>query len=53
MFRNELLPVDRLRGEQPAHAGGVKQLGGNPVVIELPPLPPGPRSPPGSGTAPW
>jgi hypothetical protein len=35
MFGNELLPVDRLCGEQPAHAGGVKRLGGKPVVIEL------------------
>jgi hypothetical protein len=35
MFGNELLPVDRLCGEQPAHAGGVKRLGGKPVVIGL------------------
>jgi Protein of unknown function (DUF2550) len=35
MFRNELVPVDRLAGEHPAHAGGVKRLGGNPVVTEF------------------
>jgi hypothetical protein len=35
MFCNELVPVDRLRGEHPAHAGGVKRLGGKPVVIEF------------------
>jgi len=35
MFRNELVPVDRLCGEHPAHAGGVKRLGGKPVVIEF------------------
>jgi hypothetical protein len=35
MFRNELVPVDRLSGEHPAHAGGVKRLGDKPVVIEL------------------
>jgi hypothetical protein len=34
MFRNELIPVDRLCGEQPAHAG-VKRLGDKPVVIEF------------------
>ena len=32
MFRNELVPVDRLAGEHPAHADGVKRLGDNPVV---------------------
>jgi hypothetical protein len=35
MFRNELVPVDRLCGEHPAHAGGVKRLGGKPVVIKF------------------
>ena len=35
MFRNDLVPVDRPCGEQPAHASGVKRLGGNPVVIEF------------------
>jgi hypothetical protein len=34
MFRNELIPVDRLCGEQPVHAG-VKRLGDKPVVIEF------------------
>jgi len=32
MFRNELIPVDRLCGKQPVHPG-VKRLGDNPVVI--------------------
>jgi hypothetical protein len=35
MFRNELIPVDRLCGEHPAPAGSVKRLGGKPVVIEF------------------
>ena len=35
MIRNELVPVDRLSGEQPAHADGVKRLGDKPVVIEF------------------
>jgi hypothetical protein len=35
MFRNDLVPVDRPCEEQPAHAGGVKRLGDNPVVIEF------------------
>jgi hypothetical protein len=35
MFRNELIPVDRLCGEQPANASGVKRLGDKQVVIEL------------------
>jgi hypothetical protein len=35
MFRNELILVGRLCGEQPAHTGGVKRLGGKPVVIDL------------------
>ena len=37
MFRNELVPVDRLAGEHPAHADGVKRLGDNPVVTEYAP----------------
>jgi hypothetical protein len=35
MLRNELLPVDRMLGEHPAHASGVKRLGDNPVVVEF------------------
>ena len=35
MVRNELVPVDRLCGEHPAHADGLKRLGGKPVVIEF------------------
>jgi hypothetical protein len=35
MFRNELVPVDRLAGERPAEPGEVKRLGKNPVVVEL------------------
>jgi hypothetical protein len=35
MFRNELVPVDRLCGERPAHADGVKRLGDSPVIIEF------------------
>jgi hypothetical protein len=35
MFRNELVPVDRLAGEHPAHADGVKRFGDNPVVTEF------------------
>lgn len=35
MFRNELVPVDRLAWEHPAHADGVKRLGDNPVVTEF------------------
>jgi hypothetical protein len=35
MFRNELIPVDRLCGEQPANASGVKRLEDKPVIIEL------------------
>jgi hypothetical protein len=35
MFRNELVPVDRLLGERPARSGEVKRLGDNPLVIEL------------------
>ena len=35
MFTNELVPVDRVLGEQPADAADVKRLGDKPVVIEL------------------
>jgi Protein of unknown function (DUF2550) len=35
MFRNELVPADRLLGERPARSGEVKRLGDNPVVIEF------------------
>jgi Protein of unknown function (DUF2550) len=35
MFRNELIPVDRLSGEREAHAGEGKRLGDNPVVLEF------------------
>jgi hypothetical protein len=35
LVRNELVPVDRLCGENPAHADGVKRLGDKPVVIEF------------------
>ena len=35
MFSNELVPVDRCLGEQPAHATEVKRLGDAPVVIGL------------------
>jgi hypothetical protein len=35
MFRNELVPVDRVCGEHSAHADGVKRLGDKPVVIEF------------------
>ena len=35
MLRNELVPVDRLLGEHPAHASGVKRLGDYPVVVEF------------------
>jgi hypothetical protein len=35
MFRNELVPADRLLGEHPEHGGGVKRLGDKPVVIEF------------------
>ena len=35
MFRNELVPVDRVCGDRPAHAGGVKRIGDKPVVIEF------------------
>ena len=35
LVRNELIPVDRLCGEHPAHADGLKRLGDKPVVIEF------------------
>jgi hypothetical protein len=35
MFRNELVPVDRLLGERPARSGEVRRLGEKPVVIEF------------------
>jgi hypothetical protein len=35
MFRNRLVPVDRLSGEHQAHAGDMKRLGDKPVVIEF------------------
>ena len=34
-WSNELIPVDRLCGEHPAHAEGVKRLGDKPVVVEF------------------
>jgi hypothetical protein len=35
MFRNELVPVDRLLAERRARPGEVKRLGESPVVVEL------------------
>ena len=35
LFRTELVPVDHLAGEQPAHAGKVRRLGDKPAVIEF------------------
>ncbi len=35
LVRNELIPVDRLCGEHPEHADGLKRLGDKPVVIEF------------------
>jgi hypothetical protein len=35
MYRNELVPVDRLVGEHPEHGAGVKRLGDKPVVMEF------------------
>ena len=35
LVRNELVLVDRLCGEHPAHADGLKRLGDKPVVIEF------------------
>jgi hypothetical protein len=35
MVRNELIPVDRLSGEHPAHADGLKRLGDKPAVVEF------------------
>ncbi len=33
MFRNELVAMDRVLEERPAHAGEVKRLGDDPVVL--------------------
>ena len=35
LVRNELIPVDRLCGERPGRADGLKRLGDQPVVIEF------------------
>ena len=35
LFRTQLIPVDRLSGEQSAHASDVKRLGKTPAVIEF------------------
>jgi len=35
MYRNDLVPVDRLSGERQAHDGEVKRLGSRPVVFEF------------------
>jgi hypothetical protein len=35
MLRNELVPVDRLSREHPAHPAHVKRLGDKPTVIEF------------------
>jgi hypothetical protein len=35
MLRDELILVDRLVGEHPAHADGMKRLGDKPAVIEF------------------
>ena len=35
MFRNELVPADRLVGERSARSGEVKRLGDEPVVVEF------------------
>jgi uncharacterized protein DUF2550 len=35
MFRNELVPIDRVTGEHSAEPGEVKRLGKSPVVVEL------------------
>jgi hypothetical protein len=35
LVRNELIPVDRLCGEHPAHADDLKRLGDKPAVIEF------------------
>lgn len=35
MFRNELVPIDRIAGESTAEPGEVKRLGKSPVVVEL------------------
>ncbi len=53
MFRNDLVPVDRLAGERQAHAGEVKRLGDKPVVIEFVSRAPRSRSRRSPSTAPW
>lgn len=35
MFRNELVPIDRVAGERSAEPGEVKRLGKSPIVVEL------------------
>jgi uncharacterized protein DUF2550 len=35
MFRNELVPIDRLAAERAAEPGEVKRLGKSPIVVEL------------------
>jgi hypothetical protein len=35
LYRNELVPIDRLAGERAANPGEVKRLGDSPVVIDL------------------
>ena len=35
MFRNEVVPADRMVGERSARSGEVKRLGDEPVVIEF------------------
>jgi hypothetical protein len=35
LFRNYLVPVDRLSGERPAQPGEINRLGDNPVVVEF------------------
>jgi hypothetical protein len=35
LFRNELVPIDGLDGQRPAHPGEIKRLGEHPVVARL------------------
>ena len=35
LYRNELVPIDRVAGERPAEPGEIKRLGDSPVVIDL------------------
>ena len=35
MFRSELISVDRLVREHPAHGDGAKRLGEKPILIEV------------------